>query len=60
MELTKADNNEEPVCPFCSKELREIKTRQFDKGWFKVTEKFVYFCPHCKKVLGIGQSAWMP
>ena len=58
MELTKAGEFENPVCPHCKKELDEIKAKQFDKGFFKVTEKCIYFCPQCKHVLGIGQSAW--
>ncbi len=60
MEITNAGESENPVCPKCEKELDEIKAKQFDKGFFKVTDKFVYFCPHCKGVLGVGQSAWMP
>ncbi|GMV92175.1 MAG: hypothetical protein AMXMBFR82_19530 [Candidatus Hydrogenedentota bacterium] len=60
MELQKARENEFPLCPHCEQELREIVARQFDKGFFKVTDKYVYFCPHCHKTLGIGQSAWMP
>jgi uncharacterized protein with PIN domain len=60
MEITKAGASERPICPHCKKELDEVKAKQFDKGFFKVTEKYVYFCPHCKMVLGVGQSAWMP
>ncbi len=60
MELKKAAEHERPVCPHCEKELDEIRAKQFDKGFFKVTEKYVYLCPHCRKVLGVGQSAWMP
>ncbi len=59
MKLLKADKNETPKCPHCEEDLNTIKTKRFDKGFFKVTEKYVYFCPNCKKVLGIGQSAWM-
>ncbi|MBN1855007.1 MAG: hypothetical protein JW829_19895 [Pirellulales bacterium] len=58
MELIKSDDRENPICPHCEKELHQIVAKQFDKGWFKVTEKYVYYCPYCKKILGIGQSAW--
>lgn len=60
MELIKARDNEYPQCPHCERELREIVARQFDKGLFKITDKYIYFCPHCRKTLGVGQSAWMP
>ncbi|MCD5426121.1 MAG: hypothetical protein LRZ92_06675 [Methanosarcinaceae archaeon] len=56
MKLTKAEKNENPCCPFCEKEINEIKTKQIDTGWLKMTEKYIYFCPCCQKVLGIVQS----
>ena len=58
MELIKADDRDNPICPHCEKELTQVVAKQFDKSWLKATEKFVYSCPHCKKVLGVGQSAW--
>jgi len=39
MELKKAGDRENPLCPHCEKELNEIVAKQFDKAWFKVTEK---------------------
>jgi uncharacterized protein with PIN domain len=59
VELIKARDDEKPICPHCEQELAEVVARQFDKSWYKVTEKYVYYCPYCKKVLGVGQSAWM-
>ena len=60
MNIVKARKGEHPLCPHCEKEIQEMVAKQCDKSWFKVTEKYIYYCPHCKKVLGIGQSAWMP
>ena len=44
-----------PVCPHCTKELKEIHT--LSKGApFIQGSNVVYFCPHCRKVLGFGQG----
>jgi len=44
-----------PICPFCEKELEEVYIKT--KGLGLLTGKnIVYFCPHCSKVLGVGQS----
>ncbi len=60
MNLIKPRDSEDPVCPHFEKELKEVVAKQFDKSWLKVTEKFIYYCLHCRKILGVGQSAWMP
>jgi len=44
-----------PVCPFCQKELSEIYVKARGAGLL-TAKNAVYFCPHCSKVLGIGQS----
>jgi len=44
-----------PVCPFCEARLSEIFVKS--KGLGLLTGKNVmYFCPHCNKILGFGQS----
>lgn len=50
--------NENPVCPFCEQEIKEILIREIESTLGK---RFVYFCPHCKKVLGIShrKGFWM-
>ena len=58
VKVIKAEN-EDPICPHCNEKLKSVKAKAFKTGWLSVTEKYVYFCPHCDKVLGIGQSAWM-
>lgn len=44
-----------PVCPHCEGELPEVHVRR--RGiplWQGRT--VVFFCPHCRKVLGFGQE----
>ena len=44
-----------PECPHCERELPYVHTRAKGLG-FLVARNAVYFCPHCRKVLGIGPS----
>jgi predicted SprT family Zn-dependent metalloprotease len=39
-----------PICPYCEKQLTTIE--KINQGLLE--QSVVYFCPHCKKVLGIG------
>ena len=44
-----------PLCPHCTAKLTEVYTRS--KGApFIQGSNVVYFCPHCRKVLGFGQG----
>jgi predicted RNA-binding Zn-ribbon protein involved in translation (DUF1610 family) len=43
-----------PLCPHCGKELTEIHRKSKGSGLI-VGRNSVFFCPHCKKVLGFGQ-----
>jgi len=45
-----------PVCPHCDKALSEVYYRARGAGWFVFPRSALYFCPHCRKVLGVGQS----
>jgi hypothetical protein len=47
-----------PVCPHCETEVPEIYARR-PKGSFGIGRGFVFFCPHCRKVLGFG-AQWYP
>ena len=60
VEISQAAEGENPVCPYCEADLPEIKAKRIDRGWLKITEKYVYFCPQCKRLLGVAQSAWWP
>lgn len=44
-----------PVCPHCGEELTEVHTRAKGVPLIQGTN-VVYFCPHCRKVLGFGQG----
>ena len=44
-----------PVCGHCKKELDEVFTKTKGTG-FVEGKNVLYFCPHCRKVLGFGQS----
>ena len=57
IELEKRDETR-PVCPHCANELRKI--------WFQrlkspLGKRYVYFCPTCRKVLGLShrKGFWM-
>jgi uncharacterized protein with PIN domain len=47
-----------PVCPHCESELPEIHAHK-PRGSFGIGRGFVFFCPHCRKVLGFG-TQWYP
>jgi uncharacterized protein with PIN domain len=44
-----------PLCPHCEAELTEVyrKGKGFPLGEGRT---LVYFCPHCRKVLGFAQG----
>ena len=44
--------------PHCETELPEIYMRK-PQGPFGVGRGFVFFCPHCRKVMGFG-THWYP
>ena len=47
-----------PACPHCGADIPEIYARK-PRGPFGVGRGFVFFCPHCRKVLGFG-TQWYP
>lgn len=52
VELTKAKEDEWPVCPWCNQEIRELKFKE--RGW--LTDVTVFWCPHCLAVLSISKT----
>ena len=44
-----------PVCPHCEAKLPEVYIRTKGVGFIE-GKNIMYFCPHCQKVLGFGQS----
>lgn len=58
--LTGVERNDiAPICPYCETELAEIHTRKVRRGRFGIGRGFVFFCSHCRKVLGHG-TQWYP
>lgn len=44
-----------PLCPHCGLGLHEVYMKSKGIGFIE-GKNVVYFCPHCSKVLGFGQS----
>jgi len=55
MRFKNAKENENPICPFCKKELDEVLIKKYDRGFMRVSAK-VIFCPWCKSVLTINRD----
>jgi hypothetical protein len=51
-------NDVSPICPHCAKELMRVWYRALESVFGK---RYVYFCPECKKVLGVShrKGFWM-
>ena len=52
------NDDAQPICPHCSTELKTIWSRVIAAVFGK---RYVYFCPHCRKVLGVShrKGFWM-
>ena len=49
---------ESPICPHCSQKLLTVWYRELAGVLGK---RYLYFCPHCRKVLGVShrKGFWM-
>jgi Zn-finger nucleic acid-binding protein len=56
--LTVREDETTPLCPHCELELRSVSLRRIESD-FGV--RYLYFCPHCRKVLGVShrKGFWM-
>jgi len=58
--MLKLENRDDitPLCPFCTTELHTIHMRAL-RGI--LGKRYVYFCAHCRKVLGVShrKGFWM-
>ncbi len=47
-----------PICPHCGEEIEEMAARRVDST---LGVRFLYYCIHCRKVLGVSQRKgfWM-
>ena len=43
----------DPLCPHCEKEINEIHWRRI-KAW--TANEYLFICPTCKKIIGVGSS----
>ena len=52
------NNHVDPVCPHCEQALRTVNFREIRSMLGKL---FIYFCPSCRKVLGVShrKGFWM-
>lgn len=56
MQLQLVERNDlSPVCPHCNQQLVEVYVKSKGVG-FVIGKSSIFFCPHCHKVLGFGQS----
>jgi uncharacterized protein with PIN domain len=49
---------EKPICPYCEKPLGDLLATKVKA---KLGVRFIYFCGHCRKVLGVShrKGFWM-
>jgi uncharacterized protein with PIN domain len=47
-----------PVCPHCGAEIAELHVRK-PRGPFGLGQGYLFMCPTCRKVLGMG-TQWYP
>ena len=47
-----------PICPYCEMEINTVSAQKVNHLLGKT---YLYFCPHCRKVLGFGhrKGFWM-
>jgi len=57
IKVASKEANYNPLCPHCEKTIDEVHWRQIEA----VNAEYLFFCPKCKKVLGIGvrKAAWI-
>jgi hypothetical protein len=50
--------NDTPICPHCSEPLHQVLYQELKAV---LGRRYVYFCGHCKKVLGVShrKGFWM-
>ena len=56
MKFIKAEDDETPLCPHCEKPLQDVKAKPIKGGFIELRDRWMYFCPGCRKVLGVGHA----
>jgi len=48
----------DPLCPHCSQTLHKVLFQELSG---MLGRRYIYFCPHCRKVLGVShrKGFWM-
>ena len=52
------NNHVDPLCPHCEQQLRAVNFQEIKS---MLGKRFIYFCPSCRKVLGVShrKGFWM-
>ena len=52
------DSARNPICPHCEKEIHTLQAKRIQS---QLGVRYVYFCEHCRKVLGVShpKGFWM-
>ncbi len=47
----------DPICPHCENTIQEVHWKQIEA----VNAEYLFICPNCRKVIGIGvrKAAWI-
>ena len=56
------DSSELPLCPHCEREIERLLSKKIESQVeMNLGVRYVYFCGHCKKVLGVShrKGFWM-
>jgi predicted RNA-binding Zn-ribbon protein involved in translation (DUF1610 family) len=51
LKITPDRDNQVPICPHCGKPVDELR---YFTGFWTFTVNYVFACPHCLRVLGVG------
>jgi uncharacterized protein with PIN domain len=51
-------SHEDPLCPYCDEKITRVLSKKIESN---LGVRHLYFCDHCKKVLGIShrKGFWM-
>jgi uncharacterized protein with PIN domain len=52
------EDEQTPICPHCEKEIISVAARKMQST---LGVRYLYFCNHCRKVLGVShrKGFWM-
>ncbi|HLF17174.1 MAG TPA: hypothetical protein VI796_07075 [Candidatus Thermoplasmatota archaeon] len=56
MRLVPAPEGQSILCPHCGKGLDEVWKRRIHKGFWRVSDRWLYACGRCRKALGVSSE----